>query len=92
MQLIFRYGFLKLQNIPLALTDWRTYYCIEYRFNRSGRMSFNIFDQDSLENKPNRVVIGKALLNLRPTIYAVKYQLNFICLTFVNPLFAAILF
>jgi 4-hydroxybenzoate polyprenyltransferase len=23
MQLIFRYGFLKLQNIPLALTDWQ---------------------------------------------------------------------
>ena len=23
MQLIFRYGFLKLQNIPLALADWQ---------------------------------------------------------------------
>jgi 4-hydroxybenzoate polyprenyltransferase len=37
MQLIFRYGFLKLQNIPLALTDWHLLLVLSTVF-RSGRL------------------------------------------------------
>jgi 4-hydroxybenzoate polyprenyltransferase len=64
MQLIFRYGFLKLQNIPLALTDWQ-YLLVLSTVLIAAAYVINIFDQDTdLENKPNRVVIEKALLNL----------------------------
>lgn len=62
MQLIFRYGFLKLQNVPLALADWQylllvlSTVCIA----AGGYIINNIFDQDSdSENKPNGVIVGK---------------------------------
>lgn len=62
MQLIFRYGFLKLQNIPLSLADWQyalfvlSTVCIA----AGGYIINNIFDQDTdHENKPETVIIGK---------------------------------
>jgi 4-hydroxybenzoate polyprenyltransferase len=62
MQLIFRYGFLELQNIPLALADWQyailvlATVCIA----AGGYIINNIFDvgTDS-ENKPENVIVGK---------------------------------
>jgi 4-hydroxybenzoate polyprenyltransferase len=64
MQLVFRYGFLKLQNITLALTDWQygllvlATACIA----AGGYIINNIFDvaTDS-ENKPDNVVVGKSI-------------------------------
>ncbi|HLF51849.1 geranylgeranylglycerol-phosphate geranylgeranyltransferase [Flavobacterium sp.] len=64
MQLIFRYGFLKSQNVPLALADWQyvlfviSTVCIA----AAGYIINNIFDQDTDgENKPNNVIIGKQI-------------------------------
>jgi 4-hydroxybenzoate polyprenyltransferase len=48
MQLIFRYGFLKLQNIPLALTDWQYLLCMStVLIAAAGYVINNIFDQDT---------------------------------------------
>jgi 4-hydroxybenzoate polyprenyltransferase len=62
MQLIFRYGFLKLQNIPLALADWQ-YILLVFStlFLAAGGSIINaIFQQDSdSENKPDCQVVGK---------------------------------
>lgn len=64
MQLIFRYGFLKLQNIPLALSDWQYGLLIlsTVLIAAAGYVINNIFDQDTdLDNKPNQVIIGKSI-------------------------------
>jgi 4-hydroxybenzoate polyprenyltransferase len=75
MQLIFRYGFLKLQNIPLALTDWQYLLLVlsTVLIAAAGYVINNIFDQDTdLENKPSRVVIGKSITESAAyNIYAV---------------------
>lgn len=64
MQLIFRYGFLKLQNVPLALADWQygilvlATVCIA----AGGYIINNIFDVETdMENKPEKVIIGKTI-------------------------------
>ncbi|TRX32237.1 prenyltransferase [Flavobacterium sp. ZT3R18] len=64
MQLLFRYGFLKLQNIPLALNDWQ--YCLlvlsTVLIAAGGYVINNIFDQATdNDNKPNQVVVGKSV-------------------------------
>ena len=61
MQLIFRYGFLKLQRIPLALTDWQ--YCIlvlaTVCIAAGGYIINNIFDVETdTESKPKNVLVG----------------------------------
>jgi 4-hydroxybenzoate polyprenyltransferase len=62
MQLIFRYGFLELQNIPLALTHWQftllvlATVCIA----AGGYIINNIFDiETDSQNKPENVIVGK---------------------------------
>lgn len=64
MQLVFRYGFLALQEIPLALNDWQylilvlSTVCIA----AGGYLINNIFDKATDEiNKPNDVVVGKSI-------------------------------
>lgn len=64
MQLVFRYGFLECQSIPLALNDWQfallvlSTVCIA----AGGYLINNIFDRGTDEiNKPNDVVIGKQI-------------------------------
>jgi 4-hydroxybenzoate polyprenyltransferase len=64
MQLIFRYGFLKLQNIPLALADWQymllvlSTACIA----AGGYIINNIFDVETdTENKPGTVIVGNTI-------------------------------
>lgn len=64
MQLLFRYGFLKLQNIPLALTDWQ--YCLlvlsTVLIAAGGYVINNIFDQGTdTDNKPKQVVVGRSI-------------------------------
>lgn len=64
MQLIFRYGFFKIQNIPLALADWQYGLLVlsTVLIAAGGYVINNIFDQntDSI-NKPNNVIVGKTV-------------------------------
>lgn len=62
MQLIFRYGFLELQNIPLALSDWQYGLLVLATLSiaAAGYIINNIFDVETdSENKPENVVVGK---------------------------------
>jgi 4-hydroxybenzoate polyprenyltransferase len=62
MQLIFRYGFLKLQNISLSLADWQYILLIlsTVCLAAGGAIINAIFQQDSdSENKPEFQVVGK---------------------------------
>lgn len=62
MQLVFRYGFLELQQIPLALTDWQYALLVlaTVFIAAGGYIINNIFDVDTdTENKPNDVIVGK---------------------------------
>jgi len=62
MQLIFRYGFLELQNIPLALADWQYILLVlaTVCIAAGGYIINNIMDveTDNL-NKPENVIVGK---------------------------------
>lgn len=62
MQLVFRYGFLELQNIPLALADWQFYILVlaTVCIAAGGYIINNIFDVETdTENKPESVIVGK---------------------------------
>lgn len=62
MQLIFRYGFLKLQNVPLSLADWQ-YVLLVFStvcIAAGGYIINGIFDQETdSENRPDSVIVGK---------------------------------
>ncbi len=64
MQLVFRFGFLKLRDVDPALADWQyillvlSTVCIA----AGGYLINNIFDQETdLVNKPGNVVIGREI-------------------------------
>ena len=62
MQFIFRYGFLELQNIPLALAHWQYVLLVlaTVCIAAGGYIINNIFDVETdTENKPENVVVGK---------------------------------
>ena len=62
MQLVFRYGFLELQNIPLALADWQFYILVlaTVCIAAGGYIINNIFDVETdTKNKPENVIVGK---------------------------------
>jgi 4-hydroxybenzoate polyprenyltransferase len=64
MQLIFRYGFLKWQNVPLSLADWQ--YCLlvlaTVLIAAGGYVINDIFDQDTdSENKPSKIIVGNKI-------------------------------
>lgn len=64
MQLIFRYGFFKLQNIPLALSDFQYLLLVfsTVSIAAGGYIINNIFDVESdNDNKPQNVIIGKTI-------------------------------
>lgn len=64
MQLVFRYGFLKLQNIPLALTNWQYALLVlsTILIAAAGYLINDIFDQDTdNENRPDGVIVGKSI-------------------------------
>ena len=75
MQLVFKYGFLKLQKIPLALNDWQYLLLVlsTVLIAAAGYVINNIFDQDTdLENKPNNLIVGKSISETSAyNIYAV---------------------
>ncbi|MEM0543289.1 geranylgeranylglycerol-phosphate geranylgeranyltransferase [Flavobacterium sp. j3] len=64
MQLIFRYGFLKFQNIPLALNHFQYGLLVlsTVLIAAAGYIINDILDQDTdNENKPHKVFIGKSI-------------------------------
>lgn len=64
MQLLFRYGFLNFQSIPLALTDCQYLLLVfaTVMIAAGGYVINNIMDQATdNENKPNQVVVGKGI-------------------------------
>ncbi|MBF4467378.1 geranylgeranylglycerol-phosphate geranylgeranyltransferase [Flavobacterium sp. LC2016-12] len=77
MQLLFRYSFLKLQDIPLALTDWQYGLLVlsTVLLAAAGYVINNIFDvaSDTI-NKPNDVVIGKGIPETQA--YNIYFGLN----------------
>jgi 4-hydroxybenzoate polyprenyltransferase len=80
MQLIFRYGFLKLQNVPLSLADWQyillvvSTVCIA----AGGYIIIAIFDQETdFENRPESVIVGKHITESK------AYNL-YVALTFIG--------
>ncbi|UPZ14612.1 geranylgeranylglycerol-phosphate geranylgeranyltransferase [Flavobacterium humidisoli] len=64
MQLLFRYAFLKQQQVPLALADWQYGLLVlsTVLLAAAGYVINNIYDvgTDSI-NKPNNVVVGKGI-------------------------------
>ena len=101
MQLIFRYGFLKIQNVPvsLALADWQyvlfvlSTVCIA----AGGYIINNIMDQetDSI-NKPENLVVGKYISESSAYNYYIVLNIIGVCIGFYlsnvinKPNFAAI--
>jgi 4-hydroxybenzoate polyprenyltransferase len=64
MQLIFRYGYFKFQNISLALADWQYGLLVlsTVLIAAGGYVINNIFDQNTdNENKPQNVIVGKTI-------------------------------
>ena len=64
MQLIFRYGFFKFQNIPLALADWQYGLLVlsTILLAAGGYVINNIYDQETDSvNKPNNVIVGRSI-------------------------------
>ena len=64
MQVLFRYSFLKQQNIPLALSDWQYGLLVlsTVLIAAAGYVINNIFDVETDRiNKPNDVIIGKGI-------------------------------
>lgn len=75
MQLIFRYSFSKLQNIPLALADWQFGLLVlsTVLIAAAGYVINDIFDQDTdNDNKPDKVIVGKSISESKAyNIYAI---------------------
>ena len=64
MQLVFLYGFLKLQNIYLSLADWQYGLLVlsTILIAAAGYVINDIMDQETdNDNKPNEVIIGKSI-------------------------------
>jgi len=64
MQLIFRYGFLKLQNIPLALNHFQYGLLVlsTVLIAAAGYVINDILDQETdYDNRPNYVIIGNSI-------------------------------
>jgi 4-hydroxybenzoate polyprenyltransferase len=77
MQLIFRYGFLKLQNVPLALSDWQYGLLVlsTVLLAAAGYVINDVFDQDTdIENRPKEVIVGKKITEA--TAYNIYFALN----------------
>jgi len=64
MQFIFRYGFLELQNIPLALAHWQYILLVlaTVCIAAGGYIINNIMDVETdAENKPETLIVGKLI-------------------------------
>ena len=77
MQLVFRYGFFKFQNIPLSLADWQYLLLVlsTVLLAAGGYVINNIVDQKTdNDNKPKDVVVGKTISE--STAYNIYVILN----------------
>ena len=77
MQLIFRYGFLKLQNIYLSLADWQYGLLVlsTLLIAAAGYVINDIMDQETdNDNNPNDVIIGNSISENRA--YNIYVALN----------------
>jgi 4-hydroxybenzoate polyprenyltransferase len=77
MQLIFRYGFLKLQNIPLALNDLQFGLLVlsTVLIAAAGYIINDILDQETdYYNRPDNQIIGKSITE--KTAYNLYFALN----------------
>ncbi|HEX8269852.1 MAG TPA: geranylgeranylglycerol-phosphate geranylgeranyltransferase [Flavobacterium sp.] len=79
MQLLFRYGFIVNQNIPLALNDLQ--YCLlvlsTVMIAAAGYLINNVFDQETdRQNKPQDVIVGRSISE--GTAYNIYVALNVI--------------
>lgn len=77
MQLLFRYGFLKWQDVPLSLADWQYALLVlsTVLIAAGGYVINDIFDQATdAENKPGRVMIGQTISEA--TAYNIYVALN----------------
>ena len=99
MQLVFRYGFLELQNIPLALSDWQYVILVlaTVCIAAGGYIINNIFDVETdAENKPENVIVGKFIsetkaYNLYIGFTVIGVALGFYLANVINkPSFASI--
>ena len=85
MQLILLYGFLKQQDISLALAIWQYYLLIisTVCIAAGGYIINNIFDQDTDNiNKPNDVIVGKSISEGRAYNIYVGFTLIGVCIGF----------
>lgn len=77
MQLIFRYGFLKLQNISLALSDFQYGLLVlsTVLIAAAGYIINDILDQETdYDNRPNNLIVGKSISE--KTAYNLYFILN----------------
>lgn len=77
MQLIFRYGFLKLQNISLALNDFQYALLIlsTVLIAAAGYVINDILDQETdYDNRPDNIIVGKLISE--KTAYNMYFVLN----------------
>ena len=77
MQLIFRYGFLKLQNIPLALNNFQYALLVlsTMLIAAAGYIINDILDQETdYDNRPDTIIVGKSISE--KTAYNLYFVLN----------------
>src|SRR5690606_7580822 len=79
MQLLFRYGFFELQNVPVALTDFQYSLLVlaTVAIAAAGYLINNIFDQGTDRvNRPGSVIVGNGVSE--STAYNIYIGLNVI--------------
>lgn len=77
MQVIFRYGFLKLQEIPLALSDFQYALLVlsTLLIAAAGYVINDILDQETdYDNRPDTIIVGKSISE--KTAYNLYFVLN----------------
>jgi 4-hydroxybenzoate polyprenyltransferase len=83
MQLVILFGFLKLQNIEVALAIWQYFLLITATvcIAAGGYIINNIFDTDTdLDNKPNDVLVGKSISETLAYNLYVTFTLIGVCI------------
>ena len=83
MQLLFRYGFLKFQNIPLALANFQFGLLVlsSILIAAGGYIINDIFDQDTdAENKPKKAIVGTSISESTAYNIYVAFTLSGVCI------------
>ncbi len=83
MQMLFRYGFLKQQNIPLALADFQFVLLVlaTVLIAAGGYVINDIFDQETdAENKPKKAIVGNSISESMAYNIYVALTLSGVCI------------